>query len=140
MESSASAMDAWERLRESRVGILATAGAGGVPHAVPCCYALSERTLYSAVDAKPKRTRQLRRLTNLSQNPAAALLVQRWSEDWTQLWWVRADGRGRIVDDPAEKRLALDLLLAKYDQYRRLPPEGPVLALDIAGIASWSWR
>ena len=48
--------------------------------------------LYSAVDHKPKRSRALQRLENIAANPAVSLLVDDYAEDWSKLWWVRADG------------------------------------------------
>jgi PPOX class probable F420-dependent enzyme len=97
---------------------------------VPCCFVLDSDTLYSAVDAKPKTTLALRRLENIRSNGAVSLLVDHYEEDWTRLWWVRIDGTGRIADE-VERRAAIDLLAAKYEQYRSSPPPGPVVAIDI---------
>ena len=96
------AAEARARFAAARVARLATADAAGRPHLVPIAFAVSGDTVYSAVDAKPKRTRALRRLANVRENPAVSLLVDHWDEeDWGRLWWVRADGRGRVLD-PAE--------------------------------------
>ncbi len=73
-------------LRDARVGRLATADATGQPLVVPVCYALDAdgRHLYSAIDAKPKRTRQLRRLRNIAANPRVSLVVDEYDEDWSR--------------------------------------------------------
>jgi PPOX class probable F420-dependent enzyme len=128
------------RLRVSfaRVGRLVTVGAGGSPHAVPVCFALLGAAAYSAIDHKPKRHRRLRRLANIATEPRACLLVDEYGEDWSALWWVRLDGRGRVVDDPAEAAAAIDALVAKYPQYAARRPAGPVLALDITAWTGWS--
>ena len=76
--------------------------ADGRPHLVPCCFALSGDTIYSAIDHKPKSTCRLQRLENLRTNPNASLLVDHYADDWSTLWWVRADGTGRILDDGVE--------------------------------------
>jgi PPOX class probable F420-dependent enzyme len=128
------------RLTAARVGRLATTGADGRPHAVPVCFALLDDIVYSAVDHKPKRHRRLRRLANIEATGHACLLVDEYGEDWSTLWWVRVDGLGRIVDDPAETARALSALAGKYPQYRDRPPEGPVVAVDITGLAGWSAR
>lgn len=125
------------RLADARVGRLATVTADGRPHLVPCCYVLDGDTIYTAVDAKPKSTLALRRLANLEANSAASLLADHYAADWSQLWWVRVDGQGRIVLSEAERDHALDLLAAKYSQYRRQPPPGPVIALDITTWRVW---
>ena len=125
------------RVAEAEVGRLATVTADQRPHLVPCCFALSGDTLYSAVDHKPKSTPQLRRLANLRANPNAALLVDHYSEDWSTLWWVRVDGTGRFVENGAELDGALALLVAKYSQYRRHPPAGPVIAIDVTDWRGW---
>src|SRR5580765_2057326 len=85
------------RVTAAEVGRLATVTADGRPHVVPCCFALSGDAIYSAIDHKPKSTRLLRRLANLRANPNATLLVDHYADDWSALWWVRADGAGRIL-------------------------------------------
>ena len=126
-----------DRLAAARVARLATVTAEGRPHVVPCCFALTGDTVYSAVDAKPKTTLALRRLTNLRANPQASLLVDHYDEDWATLWWIRVDGDGRVVEDGPEHAAALAELAAKYEQYRRQPPPGAVVALDITSWRAW---
>ena len=126
-----------ERLAEARVARLGTVTAGGRPHLVPCCFALVGDTVYSAVDTKPKSSPALRRLANVRANGRATLLVDHYAEDWSALWWVRADGVARIVDEDDERDDALRSLAAKYPQYRRGPPPGPVLAIDVTGWRGW---
>ena len=125
------------RVERARVGRLATTTSAGGPHIVPCCFVLSGATLYSAVDAKPKSTVRLQRIRNLEGNPSAALVVDHYDEDWTELWWVRVDGTGRILTAGAEHDTALELLTAKYAQYQHAPPPGPVIALDIRFWRAW---
>jgi PPOX class probable F420-dependent enzyme len=127
------------RLVESaRVARLATVGADGRPHLVPICFALAGEVVYNAVDHKPKRSPSLRRIANLVATGQACILVDVYSEDWSALWWVRLDGRGRVVDDPSEVGAALAALAAKYPQYAERLPSGPVLAVEIARWSSWS--
>ena len=122
----------------ARVARLATVDADGRPHLVPICFVLLDATVYSAVDHKPKRTTRLRRLANLAATGHACLLVDHYDEDWTALWWVRLDGTGRVVTDPAEAARAVGALARKYPQYAQRPPEGPVLAVDVARWTGWS--
>ena len=126
------------RVEAARVARLATAGADGRPHIVPICYALDGDTLYFAVDAKPKRTTNLKRLRNIGANPAVSILVDHYEDDWARLWWIRLDGRARIVTDDAERERALDLLAQSYPQYRTAKPGGPVVAVAIDGMNGWS--
>jgi PPOX class probable F420-dependent enzyme len=125
------------RVTAAGVGRLATVTADGRPHVVPCCFALSGDTIYSAVDHKPKSTRRLRRLANLRANPNATLLVDHYADDWSTLWWVRADGTGRILDTGADLMRAIALLVEKYAQYGDEPPAGPVIAIDITTWRAW---
>lgn len=122
----------------ARVGRLVTVAGDGTPHAVPICYALRGETVYSAVDHKPKRRRELRRITNLRQTGRACLLVDDYVEDWSRLWWVRLDGAGRVVDDSDENQSAVTALVAKYAQYRDQQPAGPVIAVDVTGWRGWA--
>ena len=117
---------------------LATIDPDGRPHLVPIVFALDGDTLYSAVDRKPKRSRTLRRIENARARPDVTVLVDRYDDDWTGLWWIRLRGRARVLDDGAERGHALGLLAQKYAQYRDDPPDGPVLAVDVDEVREWS--
>jgi len=126
------------RLEQARVARLATVGADGQPHLVPIVFAVVDDTIYSVVDAKPKRTTQLQRLANVADNPKVSVLVDHYEDDWSRLWWVRADGTARIVAlSSDEGRLALQRLTQRYPQYRLTVPPGPVLAIDVTRWVSW---
>ncbi|HET7418948.1 MAG TPA: TIGR03668 family PPOX class F420-dependent oxidoreductase [Candidatus Dormibacteraeota bacterium] len=128
-----------KRLSEARVARLATVTAEGRPHLVPVVFALEGDTIYFAIDAKPKRTTDLQRLRNIAANPAVSLLADHYSDDdWTRLWWVRADGVARTVDDARKSDHALDLLARRYAQYRSARPQGPVVAITIQRITGWA--
>jgi PPOX class probable F420-dependent enzyme len=130
------------RFPTGRVARLATADAGCRPHLVPIVFAVTGDTIYSAVDAKRKRTTALRRLANVTANPAVAVLVDHYDDaDWDALWWVRADGTGRVLDPgDTEARRAVTLLAERYPQHREQPPAGPVLAVDVERWSGWSAR
>ena len=123
----------------ARVARLATADATGRPHLVPIVFALDGDAVFSAVDAKPKRTTALRRLANVRANPRVALLADHYDDaDWTALWWVRAEGAARVLEPGAgQARRAVDLLAARYAQYRAAPPRGPVLEVTVERWAGW---
>jgi PPOX class probable F420-dependent enzyme len=120
------------------VGRLATLGTDGRPHLVPCCFVLDGEVLYSAVDAKPKRSPDLQRLAHVRARPDVALLVDHYEEDWSKLWWVRLRGKGRVLEAGPEADRARSLLARKYPQYRHQPPTGPVLAVDVTDWQAWS--
>jgi PPOX class probable F420-dependent enzyme len=137
--------EAHRRLAEARVARLATADRRGSPHVVPICFAVDGDHLYSAVDHKPKRSSELRRLDNLRANPAASVLVDHYEENWDRLWWVRADGVATVLEpDDArageERDRALDLLTRKYDQYVGRAPRGAVISLALQSWRSWASR
>ena len=126
------------RLQDAPVVRLATVGADGAPHVVPITFAVDGDTLYFAVDAKPKRTTQLQRLKNIAAHPGVAVLADHYEDDWSRLWWVRVDGRARVLDVRGEVERALDLLAKRYPQYRRQRPGGPVVAISIEHMSGWS--
>jgi PPOX class probable F420-dependent enzyme len=129
--------EARARFAAARVARLATADAGGRPHLVPIAFAVAGDTIYSAVDGKRKRSRALRRLANVRENPKVALLVDHWDEeDWERLWWVRADGEGRVLDpgEPEAERGA-ELLRERYPRQRGA---GEVLAVDVTRWSGWT--
>src|SRR5258708_26251847 len=119
------------RFASAPVARLATVGADGRPHVVPICFAIDEPTLYFAVDSKPKRTTNLKRLRNIAANSAVSILVDHYEDDWSLLWWVRVDGDARVVTDDSEVQRAAKLLAARYSQYRANAPAGPGVAVAI---------
>jgi PPOX class probable F420-dependent enzyme len=131
--------EARRRLDAARIARLATVTPGGGAHVVPIVFALDGDTLYFAVDAKPKTTANLKRLRNITANPAVSILVDHYdNDDWTKLWWVRADGSARIVDDDGEADRAIELLASRYPQHRQTRPPGPVVAVAIERVTGWS--
>jgi PPOX class probable F420-dependent enzyme len=132
--------EARTRFAAARVARLATADATGRPHLVPMVFAVAGDVIYSAVDRKPKRGTALRRLANVAANPRVAVLVDHYDDDWQRLWWVRADGVGRVLDaGSAEAGKAVRLLVGRYDRYRAEPPDGPVLAVSVTRWSGWSY-
>ena len=134
--------EAIARLRSARVGRLATVSADARPHVVPFVFAIVEHDLdvvaYWAVDHKLKRSERLQRLRNLERNHAAEFVVDGYDEDWRALWWVRASGTARVVDDASRERgAALEALASKYRQYTSDSPQGPFVAIDIVRISGW---
>jgi len=119
----------------ARVVHLATVDATGAPHLVPMVFALVGDVIHSAVDRKPKRHTGLRRLANIAHEPRVSVLADHYDDDWTRLWWVRADGDARVLDSsPA----GLAALTAKYPQYLAAPPPGPFLRIEVRRWSSWS--
>lgn len=130
------------KLRSARVARLATRDLQGQPHIVPICYAYDGRFFYSAVDRKPKRAplEKLARVRNLRANPGVTLLVDHYTEDWDQLWYILVRGHGEILTAGEEQAEALELLRKKYPQYasrQLLPEDAPVIRIHPLEIISW---
>ena len=126
------------RVAASPVARLATVRPDGRPHLVPIVFALSGNIVYTAVDAKPKRTLALQRLANVRHRPRCSLLVDHYDDDWTRLWWVRVDGAAVVVDDPPPEHEGLRALVARHPQYRQAPPTGPLLVVTVDRWSGWS--
>src|SRR6202045_3271911 len=126
-------------LARCRVGHLATADARAVPHLVPVCFVVSEGALYITIDQKPKGDfRALKRLRNITENPVAAFVVDRWDEDWTRLGWVMLRGPTEILADGVEHDRAQESLRSRYSQYCGMELDGlPVIAIRIERVTSW---
>lgn len=130
------------RFTQSPIARLATATPDGTPHLVPVVFAVDDshgepEVVYTAVDAKPKTTRRLRRLANIERNPQVSLLVDHYVDDWARLWWVRADGVATIHDDGRALESGRRLLRAKYPQYQSVSLDGPVIAVAVHHWSSW---
>lgn len=129
------------RFAAARVARLATVAADGAPHLVPAVFAVVDDVVWSAVDDKPKSTRALRRLANIAAHPRVSLLVDHYDDDWTRLWWVRADGTARVLEPTdSATRVGRDALVARYPQYEHRPPGGPFVAVDVDAWRGWSAR
>jgi PPOX class probable F420-dependent enzyme len=127
------------RLFASRpVARLATIRPDGRPHLVPLVFALTGDTVFSVVDTKPKRSRDLQRLVNVRADPRCALLVDHYDDDWRRLWWVRADGRCAIVDEPSGAHPGIHLLRQRFPQYSADPPAGPLLVVSVQQWTGWA--
>ena len=133
-------MDPQQFLAAQRVARLATLSADGSPHIVPVVYAYDGKRIYIALDDKPKRVAPLRlkRARNIGANPRVSLLVDRYSEDWRKLTWVRVDGVARILQRGNAHAAAIKMLRAKYPQYRKMKLETrPVIEITVKRVASW---
>lgn len=126
-----------ERFAAAPVARLATVTAEGRPHLVPVVFAVDDEVIYTAIDAKPKSTQLLRRLANIEANPRVSLLVDHYAADWSQLWWVRADGIAAVHHGGVEMATGYALLRQKYAQYERLALDGPVVTIEVRQWASW---
>jgi PPOX class probable F420-dependent enzyme len=126
-------------LARQRVAHLATADKRAVPHVVPVCFAIREHTLYITIDEKPKRSRTaLRRLRNIAENPAVAVVADHYDEDWTRLGWVMLHGRAEILAEGAEHMNAQAMLRERYPQLRAMQiADYPVIAVRIERTSSW---
>ena len=128
-----------ERARRAH---LATASAAALPHVVPVCFALLDpATVVFAIDDKPKAAgRTLKRVRNLAANPAFALVVDAWDEDWGKLGYVLLTGRGAVLRDPARHAAAIVALRARYPQYVAMDLDAgrhEVVALTIEHAHAW---
>jgi PPOX class probable F420-dependent enzyme len=130
--------EARRRFAAAWVARLATVGPDGWPHLVPVTFAVDGDHVYTAVDAKPKSSRQLRRLRNIAVNPRVALLADHYEQDWGGLWWVRVDGHASTLAGPGEMAGPLHLLAGRYPQYRASPPEGPVIHIHADRWTGWA--
>jgi len=130
---------------------LGTVDPAGAPHLVPITFAVlvaadvdgpaSGRAdrVYFAVDAKPKSSPRLRRLDNIRSHSAVCLLADHYDADWNRLWWVRVDGLARILAGDEERTAPINLLISKYSQYERQPPQGPVVEIEVARWSGWAF-
>jgi len=132
--------EARTRFAAAQVARLATAGADGAPHVVAICFAVDGNRIVTAIDHKPKRTTRLRRLDNIAVNPRVCLLVDHYdADDWSALWWARADGTARVLE-PGEPgtNAAITALAGRYPQYVADRPAGPVIEVAVARWSGWS--
>ena len=135
----------------ARTATLATIAPDGRPRLVPICFVMSpdgpdgRARLHSPLDDKPKRSddpHDLARVRDLLVLPNATLLVDRWSEDWDRLAWLRLETRAELLEPEPRERdehaAAVEALRAKYPQYaaHRLD-ERPILRFTVIRAVGW---
>jgi PPOX class probable F420-dependent enzyme len=132
-------LPAWadELIASSRVARLALLDERDLPRALPVTFAPFEGAVWSAIDRKPKRAGEPARVRRLRRRPEAALLVDRYDDDWSRLAWVELRGSVAVLRI-ASARGALEALTAKYEQYREEPPPGPLLRLAVERATCWN--
>ena len=132
--------EARQRFTDSRVLCLATVGADGQPHIVPCTFAVdAPGRIVIGIDNKPKVSANLRRLANIAGSPRVSLLADCYSDDWEQLWWARADGVATIERAGLEHAAHWQLLRARYPQYAGQVLDGPVIVVAVSTWSGWAF-
>jgi PPOX class probable F420-dependent enzyme len=123
----------------ARVARLGTLSKTGRVDLVPITFALVDDVIYTAVDHKPKRTTELKRLENVRATPEVSVLIDEYDDaDWSALWWVRLRGLARVVESGPEYDEGVDALVRKYEQYRSTRPSGPAIVVELIGWQWWS--
>ena|SRR5712692_4047086 len=143
MDEMRKIMDLEAFIANHRIARLATMTPNGRPHLVPVVYAYDGTRIFIALDQKPKRVSptRLQRVRNIESNLHVSLLVDDYTEDWTQLAWVRVDGVAQILQDGEVHVGAINLLREKYPQYRLMKlEERPVIQITIQRTAHWEAR
>jgi len=131
--------EARRRFAASPVLRLATADAGGRPHVVPCTFVVGVAAeIAIGIDSKPKSSANLRRLRNIAANPRVSLIVDYYADDWSQLWWARADGLATIEQSGPSHARHWDLLRDKYPQYAGQVLDGPVIVVEVGSWTGWA--
>ena len=140
-------------LDAARRATLATIAPDGRPRLVPVCFALGPgdgdgddagagQSLWIPLDGKPKRgddPRALARVRDILDRPSVTVLVDRWSEDWSELAWLRIDGVARLVEARDVPPAVVDALVARYPQYATHDlPHRPAICVAAGGWTSWS--
>ncbi len=130
-------------IRESRIARLATVDPSGQPLVVPVCYAYDGQYFFSAIDEKPKRVpaRNLKRLRNIDQHPKVSMVIDTYSDDWSQLEYVIVQGEAEVLFEGAERQRAIILLRNKYPQYREMTlRQQPVIKIRPNQFIHWKMK
>ena len=132
-------------IKSHRVARMATADAAGRPAVIPICYVFDGSSFYSAIDKKPKRVdlMKLQRVRNIRVNPHVALVIDDYSENWSELIYVVVRGVAEILDPgervSAEQKNAVAALRSKYEQYRSMPIDrNPMIKIVPERVRFWS--
>jgi PPOX class probable F420-dependent enzyme len=129
-----------------RRAVLATIRPDGTPRLVPIAFVATtgddgSLVLWSSLDEKPKADgdpRELARVRDILARPRVEVVVDRWSETWAELAWLRLRGAARLVEPGAVPDGVVDALRQRYPQYGEHDLAGrPMLAIGIDAASSW---
>jgi PPOX class probable F420-dependent enzyme len=130
--------EARRRFGAAPVARLATVRPDGRPHLVPIVFVLDGDRIVTIVDSKPKRSSNLQRLRNIRVHPDVSVIVDHYEDEWSRLWWVRADGRARILEAGPEYQTAIRLLTTTHPPYRAMPPVGAAVVIEVRSWHGWA--
>jgi PPOX class probable F420-dependent enzyme len=98
--------------------------------------------VWSPLDEKPKTVgdpRDLARVRDIAERPGVTLLVDRWSEDWTELAWLRLRGRAELVEPAGIPTAIVAELRDRYPQYVGHDLEArPMLRIVVERAVRWA--
>lgn len=117
-----------------RVCRVATAGRRGATHVVPVCHVLADGKVYFGSE------REAKKVQNLRANPQAAVTVDLYAEDWSNLKGVMIQGTAALIERGPRFRTIRRLLYEKYPQYpeEAALEEGDVI-VEITPRHVFSW-
>ena len=128
-------------LADARRATLGTIDPDGRPRLVPICFVVVEDVLWTPLDEKPKTVADphtLARVRDIEERPEVTILVDRWSEDWSALAWLRLRGRATVIESERVPGGIVPTLRAKYPQYEHHELEHrPVIRVELDRVTSW---
>ena len=136
------------RIKEAKVARLATVDIQCTPYLVPVVYVFDNDNdcYFLPIDEKTKRSRpqNLKRVTNIQENPNVALLIDEYNEDWTKLYFIMIQGKGSILGGKKLKhnqisllKKAQKLLRVKYPQYQKIGIGEYVIMIIPRKVIAW---
>jgi PPOX class probable F420-dependent enzyme len=106
--------------------------------AVPVVFAVAQGLIAVPIDTvKPKRHVRLARLENLRRDGRCVLLVDRYADDWSELWWVRVHATAEIAPSPTDW---IDALADRFPPYRQAGAVAGVIVLRPRTVSGWAAR
>ena len=84
----------------------------------------------------------LKRIRNLRENPRVSIVIDEYDDDWSRLRYVIIQGQADLLTDGPQFAHGVDLLVAKYAQYRTLglPRErGLMIRVTPRRVSSWQY-
>lgn len=128
-------------LETTRVARLGTADVDGRPHVVPVCFALLDDAIVTPIDEKPKTGSpdELQRSRDIRENPRVVLLVDHYTESWSNLGWLQVRGTASPLQSAhTDHPPAVTALRDKYEQYAdHALEERPMIQITPERVLSW---
>jgi PPOX class probable F420-dependent enzyme len=129
-------------ISRAKVARLATVDQKSHPYVVPIVFVFHENSFFIPLDEKTKtvNSRKLKRVKNIEKNPNVTLLIDKYQNDWKNLFFLMIHGKAKVIDGKNNKLMDKihKLLILKYPQYKKIGIGNSCITINPTKVTFWN--